>query len=160
MTELKRRYLGVLSLAGILVALDQLTKLWIIESVQRWETIPVIEGLFNIVHVRNRGAVFGFLNRPDIQWQTALFIGASVIATAVILLMVRQARPGERALLVSLGLVLGGAVGNLIDRIRFAEVVDFLDFYIGAWHWPAFNVADIGICLGAFGLVFAMYRQK
>ena len=100
------------------------------------------------MNIRNRGAAFGFLNRSDIEWQFWLFLLATLVAAVAIILLVRTAQE-QPWLFRALGLVMGGALGNLIDRIRFRAVVDFLDIYVGDWHWPAFNVADMAICVGA-----------
>ena len=109
---------------------------------------PVIDGLFNMVNIRNRGAAFGMLNRSDIDWQVWLFSAATILATVVILALIRKS--GQAPLLWSgFSLILGGAYGNLIDRLKEHAVTDFLDFYWGDLHWPAFNVADIAICVGA-----------
>lgn len=143
------RYRTLLGVAAGTLALDQLTKLWVMASLPYYGAVTVIPGYFDLVNIRNRGAAFGFLNRSDIEWQFWLFLAATLISAGVIFALARSAQRGEEALFWGLGLVLGGAFGNLIDRIRFRAVVDFLDFYIGAWHWPAFNVADIAICCGA-----------
>ncbi len=150
------RYALVSGLAALVIFLDQLSKWWVIQSLPLHESVPIIDGFFNLVHIYNRGAAFGFLNRSDIEWQFWLFLVATVIAVGAIFYLVRTSAP-SKMLFSALGLVLGGALGNLIDRIRYRAVVDFLDFYVGHWHWPAFNVADIAICLGAFGTCIAMY---
>ncbi len=139
----------------MVVFFDQLTKWLVLQKVSPQETITVVDGFFNIIHIYNRGAAFGFLNRSDIEWQFWLFLGATCIAVAAIYYLVRTAEYCV-LLFTALGLVLGGAIGNLIDRVRFRAVVDFLDFYVGAWHWPAFNVADIAICLGAVLTMLSM----
>lgn len=149
----------LLGIAAVAVVLDQLTKWWAMTSIPQHRSIAVIEGFFDLVNIRNRGAAFGFLNRSDIEWQFWLFLGATVVATGAIWGLVRNSRH-DPLLFTSLGLVLGGAIGNLIDRVRFRAVVDFLDFYVGDWHWPAFNVADIAICVGAFLACVAMYRAE
>ncbi len=150
------RYAIVSGIAALVIVLDQLTKWWVVKALPMHTSVPVIDGFFNLVHIYNRGAAFGFLNRSDIEWQFWLFMVATFISVLAIYYLVRTS-VYLSALFVALGLVLGGALGNLIDRIRFRAVVDFLDFYIGHWHWPAFNVADIAICLGAFGTCIAMY---
>lgn len=155
--RLALRYRILLGVAAVVVLLDQCTKWWAMTSIPQHRPITVIAGFFDLVNIRNRGAAFGFLNRSDIEWQFWLFLAATVIAAWAIVSLVRTARH-DPLLFVALGLVLGGALGNLIDRVRFRAVVDFLDFYLGIWHWPAFNVADIAICIGAFGACFAMYR--
>lgn len=147
-------------LAVAVVLLDQATKLWIQDHMVLFTTRPVIPGFFNIVHVLNRGAAFGFLNRSDIQWQTYFFFAATALAVTIIFHLLRMARDDDKLLITGLALILGGAVGNLIDRIKTGEVVDFLDFYWKGYHWPAFNVADIAIFLGSLGLLVAFYRFR
>ncbi len=148
-----KRLAIILSLGAAVTALDQLTKLLVIRTIPEHGQVTVIEGFFNLVNVRNRGAAFGFLNRSDIEWQFWLFLVATIMALGFIGYMARSAKACDTLLFIGLGAILGGAVGNLIDRIRFRAVIDFLDLYAGNWHWPAFNVADAAICVGA-GLVF------
>ena len=157
---MRRSFKIVLPLALLLVVLDQVVKTWIQHHMVLYTTKPVIPGFFNIVYVLNRGAAFGFLNRSDIQWQTYFFFAATALAVLIIFHLLRMARDADTLLILSLGSILGGAVGNLIDRIRTGEVVDFLDFYWKSYHWPAFNVADIAIFLGSFGLLVAFYRMR
>ena len=145
-------YRIALPIAALVVLLDQLTKLWIQEHMVLYTTRTVIPGFFNIVHVLNRGAAFGFLNRSDIQWQTYFFFAATALAVMIIFHLLRMARDDDKLLITGLGLILGGAVGNLIDRIRQGLVIDFFDFRI----WPVFNVADIAIVLGVAGMIFAI----
>lgn len=140
------RLLGGYALLALL--LDQLTKFWVLTAIPEHKSITVIPGLLDLVNIRNRGAAFGFLNSPDIDWQFWLFLPATLAAVVVIILLVRTAQE-QPWLFRALGLVMGGALGNLVDRIRFRAVVDFLDIYVGDWHWPAFNVADMAICIGA-----------
>ncbi len=153
------RYALVSGLAALIIFLDQLSKWWVVKNLPLHEAVPVLDGFFNLVHIYNRGAAFGFLNRSDIEWQFWLFLVATCVAVVAIGYLVRTSAP-SRLLFSALGLILGGALGNLIDRIRFRAVVDFLDFYVGTWHWPAFNVADIAICLGAFGTCIAMFMAE
>jgi signal peptidase II len=155
-----KSYRIALPIAVLVVILDQLTKLWIQDHMVLYTTRTVVPGFFNIVHVLNRGAAFGFLNRSDIQWQTYFFFAATALAVLIIFHLLRMARDDDKLLITGLGLILGGAVGNLIDRIKTGEVVDFLDFYWKSYHWPAFNVADIAIFLGSLGLVCAFYRLR
>ncbi len=148
------------SIAAIVVVLDQATKLWIQQHMVLYTSRVVIPDFFNIVYVLNRGAAFGFLNRSDINWQTYFFFAATALAVMIIAHLLRMARNDDKLLIVGLGGILGGAVGNLIDRIKTGEVVDFLDFYWKSYHWPAFNVADIAIFLGSLGLLVAFYRMR
>ena len=159
--DMTRRYRLIAALAGVVVALDQLTKLWIQQAIPVWEKgFSVIPGFFDIVHVLNRGAAFGFLNRHDIDWQRPFFVVVSILAVGLITLLARSKDDDGPFYVYGLGLILGGALGNLLDRVRLGVVVDFLDFYIGDLHWPAFNVADMGICLGAGALLVSFYQQR
>lgn len=159
--DMGRRYRAIALTAGAVLALDQLTKVWIQQTIPVWEKgFSVIPGFFDIVHILNRGAAFGFLNRTDIDWQRPFFIAVSLLAMGLIAGLARSKEDDGPFYIHGLGLILGGALGNLLDRIRLGVVVDFLDFYVGEWHWPAFNVADMGICLGAAGLLVSFYQQR
>lgn len=153
-------YKLALPVATAIILLDQMTKLWIQNHLVLYTTRTVFPGFFNLVHVLNRGAAFGFLNRSDIQWQTYFFFAATALAVLIIMHLLRMARDSDKLLIIGLGLILGGAIGNLIDRIKTGEVIDFLDFYWKSYHWPAFNVADIAIFLGSLGLLVAFYRLR
>lgn len=132
---------------GLIIVSDQLTKMWVLDSFTSHSS-PVIPGFFNLVLVRNTGAAFGMLSNLPPFWRQLLFI--SIAVTALIVMVFMQRRMGQENPLyaVSFGLISGGAIGNVIDRLRWGSVVDFLDFHIGSWHWPAFNVADSGITIG------------
>lgn len=156
---MRNRYIIIAAVTVLVTLADQITKAWVLLSIPPYTEIPVLKGFFSLVHVRNRGAAFGFLNRDDIAWQFWLFLGASILAAGVIITLAKHSRANEYAFFASLGLILGGAVGNLIDRIRYREVIDFLDFYIGSYHWPAFNVADIAICCGAALALILSWRR-
>jgi len=145
--------------AGIIIP-DQITKAVIQQRYVLWDTDPVIPGFFNLVHVLNKGAAFGFLNQPDTNWQIWFFVAVTIFAVGFIYYLLTTADHGDKFFIWGLGLVLGGALGNLIDRIRFGFVVDFLDFYVGPYHWPAFNVADIAISCGAFYVIISMYMKN
>lgn len=156
---IKGRYKYVGGLAALILALDQITKAAVAASIPLWSSETVIPGFFNLVHIVNKGSAFGFLNRTDIQWQRPFFIVASLAAIGIILKLLATTPRGKVVAFTGLGLILGGALGNLIDRILTGNVVDFLDFYYGSYHWPAFNVADIGISMGALALIFSFYRS-
>ncbi len=149
-----------MAVAGLVVLLDQLTKGWIIATMRLHDAYPVIDGFFNIIHVRNPGAAFGFLAGASPLFRSVFFLAVTVAAILLILHYLRQTRIEEISLVLSLALILAGAVGNLIDRIRFGEVVDFLDVYIGAHHWPAFNVADAAISTGASVLMILLLGRR
>ena len=159
--DMKRRYRLIGLAAAAVFVLDQLTKVWIQQAIPVWEKgFTVIPGFFDIVHVLNRGAAFGFLNRHDIDWQRPFFIVVSILAVGLIATLARSKDDDGPFYVYGLGLILGGALGNLVDRVRLGVVVDFLDFYVGEWHWPAFNVADMGICIGAGALLVSFYQQR
>ncbi|GAB6176594.1 signal peptidase II [Desulfobaculum senezii] len=145
---MRNRYAMALSIAGSVLILDQLTKLWVQATIPPWQGYAVIPGFFNMVHVLNKGAAFGFLDTDAIAWQTTLFITVALVAVGAIMYLLKTAHFTDKLSVSALGLILGGALGNLVDRVHLGAVVDFLDFHYKAWHWPAFNVADIGICLG------------
>ena len=152
------RHIVVFSVALVWLVLDQLTKAAVTAGIAVGHGFSVIDGCFNIVHVLNRGAAFGFLNSSETDWQFWLFLAAALVVTGVIVHIARTSAY-SRMLFFGLGSILGGAAGNLVDRVRSRAVTDFLDVYWGAWHWPAFNVADIAICLGVLLAGIVLLRQ-
>ena len=153
------RYYIIIGLATVLAGLDQLAKKAVLAHIGDGDIIQ-LTSFFSLVNVRNYGAAFGFLNDPSATWQFWLFFAVTVLALGIILYVAREAAAKDRFLFVSLGCILGGAAGNFIDRVRFRSVVDFLDFHLAGYHWPAFNIADICICLGAFGTALLMLRPS
>lgn len=154
-----RLQIGPMALAAGIVLLDQATKALVRVYLPPWEVLTLVPGFFNLVHVQNRGAAFGFLSQGQGMWQPLFFIFITIAAVAIILSLMWTGHRKDRLFQFSLGAVLGGAVGNLIDRVMFGVVTDFLDFYIGRMHWPAFNIADMAISIGAFLLLIAVYRK-
>ncbi len=149
-----------LAIAVLVILLDQLTKGWIITTMRLHEAFPVIDGFFNIIYVRNPGAAFGFLAGASSVFRSVFFLAVTLAAILLILHYLRQTKVEEISLQLSLALILAGAVGNLIDRVRFGEVVDFLDVYVGTYHWPAFNVADAAITTGAALLLILLLGKR
>lgn len=145
---MKRKYWVLLIVCLFIILLDQATKYSIQEQVPLHHRIEVIPGFFNLTHVRNPGGAFGILVGKRSGLGTVFFVGVSVIAIGSILFLIRRAREDEKTLTLSLSLVLAGAIGNLIDRLRYGEVIDFLEFYLSSFYWPAFNIADSAICIG------------
>jgi signal peptidase II len=140
-------------LAGAIVLLDRLTK-WLIEQrLPENHTIQIIPGFFRLTHVQNQGAAFGLFANSSFEWKVAMLVGFSVVALVIVSTLLW--RNSHTATITGLGLalILGGAIGNLWDRVLKGHVVDFLDFYVGSHHWPAFNVADSAIVVGALLLV-------
>jgi signal peptidase II len=148
----------LLWMAGVII-LDQLTKWWIISSFFLHESREVVPGFFNLTFVTNTGAAFGFLAGRETTLRQAFFIGVSLAALAALAFAYRHFREEGRLAVTALGLIAGGAVGNLIDRLRFGRVIDFLDVYVGSYHWPAFNVADAAITIGAGLLILSSFRS-
>jgi signal peptidase II len=152
-----RLWLRWLALSLALVIVDQLTKTWILARFRTGERLPVIDGLFDLVLAFNPGAAFSFLSSAS-GWQRYLFVALALGVSAVLVLFLR--RPGNFGLHLGLALILGGAIGNVIDRIHIGEVVDFLLVYHGTWSWPAFNVADSAITVGAGLLILDSFRAR
>jgi signal peptidase II len=141
-------------------ALDRFTK-WLIESsVSFTDTFRVIPGFFDIVHSENRGVAFGLFNDGASNWSTGLLSLFALIAVLVIAALLWNGARLERLSLAGLSLILGGAAGNLFDRIAWGRVTDFLEFYVGDYHWPTFNVADSAIVIGSGLLLIELLRAK
>jgi signal peptidase II len=135
-------------IAAAVIIVDQLTKLWIMTTFTLYGQKIIIPGFFNLVYVTNTGAAFGFLAGDKTWLRQVFFIGVALVALVVIVIAHRHLRKQSGFFVFALGLIGGGAIGNLIDRLRFGSVVDFLDFYLGSYHWPAFNAADSAITVG------------
>ncbi|HYH08506.1 MAG TPA: signal peptidase II [Thermoanaerobaculia bacterium] len=141
------------------IILDIWTKALVLARIDLYEAIPVIPNFFQLVHVRNTGAAFGIgANAASKLVPILLNVGAIAVFCVVVVYALRTAVT-DRLLQTGLHLILGGAIGNLVDRFRFGYVVDFLDVYVGNYHWPAFNVADSAICIG-IALLFLDMRKK
>ena len=148
-----------LILSAVVIILDLWTKHLVLKSIRLHEAIPVIPDFFQLVHVRNTGAAFGHgANASSKLVAILLNVGAIAVFCVVVVYAFRTAVT-DRLLQTGLHLILGGAIGNLVDRFRFGYVVDFLDVYIGTHHWPAFNVADSAICIGIALLFFDMRKK-
>ncbi len=145
---MKGRYARLLLVAGIVVLVDQISKEIILHFLPLYENLEIIPGFFSLTHIRNTGGAFGLLAGKATGLRTFFFLGVSAVAVAVLLYLHAKMAGGKGWVETAFALVLGGAVGNLIDRLRFGEVIDFLDFYMGSAHWPAFNVADSAISVG------------
>jgi signal peptidase II len=145
-------------LSALVLVIDQTTKRVVDTTLRLYESIPLLPS-FSLTYLRNQGAAFSFLSGAG-GWQRWFFIGLAVIASVLICFWIRQI-PNDRKLEASAwALVLGGALGNLIDRVLYGYVIDFLDVYYGEWHWPAFNVADSAITVGVIFLLLESLRSK
>jgi signal peptidase II len=153
----KRELMRWLSLAALIIVLDQISKLWISSHFMYGEGLRVM-GFFNLVLAHNTGAAFSFLNDAG-GWQRWMFSAIAIVAAVWIVRLLRQ-HAQQTLFCLALALVLGGALGNLIDRVAYGYVVDFLDFYWGNQHFPAFNVADSAITVGAALLLLDSFKKK
>ncbi len=149
----------VLVSGGVVLA-DQATKYLITKYLPLYEHIPVIEGFFNINHVLNPGGAFGLLATQSDGVRKFVFLFLSSIVAGFVLWLYRRTAATQVVLSYGLALIFGGAVGNLIDRFRIGKVLDFLDFYIGTSHWPAFNIADSAISIGMLILMYHVLLNK
>ncbi len=157
---MKKKYLILVSLSALIIAVDQLVKMYVHTHFQLGESAPIMQGFFNITYVRNFGAAFGFLNQAHPEFREIFFLTMPPVALLIILAILRGVKEEDTQQILALSSVFGGAVGNYIDRWRFRYVIDFLDF-----HWkenytyPAFNVADMAIVCGVFVLLILMYFE-
>lgn len=151
------RFASWLGLAGLVILLDQAGKLWVLGSFRLGESLPVT-GFFNLVLVFNSGAAFSFLAGAG-GWQRWFFIALALLISAWLVVMIRR-HVAERAAPLAFACVLGGALGNVVDRLRFGAVVDFLDFHLAGWHWPAFNIADAAISVGVALLLWQQLTHQ
>ncbi|MBM4298501.1 MAG: signal peptidase II [Deltaproteobacteria bacterium] len=143
-----------------IVVVDQVTKLIVDRSMPLYHSIPIVDGFFNLTYVRNAGAAFGLFAGSAEIFRRPFLITVSIVAIGFTFNMLRRLHEDEKGLVTALAFILGGAVGNLIDRVFYGEVIDFLDCYLGSYHWPAFNVADSFITIGVGLTIYCLYRHK
>jgi len=153
-----RRWIAYGSAAAVF-ALDRLTKLLVETHIGFEDTIRVIPGFFDLVRTENRGVAFGIFNDSTFEWRRALLVGAALVAVVVVSWLLRQPERLDRATYWGLTLVLGGALGNVYDRMVAGQVTDFLSFYLGDFVWPAFNAADSAVVVGSGLLLLDLIRS-
>jgi signal peptidase II len=142
------KYIRLIFVAALVVLTDQISKLVVLNTIPLYDSIAVIPGFFHLTHIQNPGGAFGLLAGQGAAVRSIVFFFASAVALTLILMFYRNTPGTHRWLATGFSLIFGGAVGNLIDRLRFGRVVDFLDFSIAGHHWPAFNVADSAVTVG------------
>lgn len=147
-------------LIAVIVAIDQLTKFVVDRSMPLHHSIPIIEGFFSLTYVRNTGAAFGIFAGSAEVFRRPFLILVSIFAIGFIVVLLRRLPETQKGLITALAFILGGAIGNLIDRGLYGEVIDFLDCYWGSYHWPAFNIADSFITIGVALTLFILIRAK
>jgi signal peptidase II len=153
----KLKNLRWLLVSFFIVAVDQMTKLAMASKFAVGE-LQSVTSFFNLVLVHNEGAAFSFLSDAG-GWQRGLFSGISIGVTIGLILWLTFMDAQKRLEAIALTCIMGGAIGNVFDRLTLGYVIDFLDFHLGTWHWPAFNVADMSICLGAFLLFICLWKK-
>ncbi|MBZ5533894.1 MAG: signal peptidase II [Acidobacteriia bacterium] len=144
-------------IATVVVGTDQITKWAIAQKIMLHDSVDVVPGLFRLTHVQNQGAAFGLFSDSPSEWKIAMLIMFSIAALAVVSALLWKNGNAMNTTAIALSLVFGGALGNLWDRVASGRVIDFLDFYLGSHHWPAFNVADSAIVIGALLLLSEIF---
>jgi signal peptidase II len=157
---MSRKFVILLTVLVLGVALDQVSKILVLRLMPLGSQIPVVDGFFNLVHVHNKGAAFGLLGHLSADFTRLFFICAVSLVLAVVGYLWWRAPQDDWPAGLGYSLIMAGAVGNLIDRVRLGAVVDFLDFYWGRYHWPAFNVADSLVCVGAGLLIWVILTEE
>ena len=155
-----RKWAILISLLVAGLALDLASKLLVLHYLPLGGQVPVIPGFFNLVHVHNTGAAFGLLANWGVAFARLFFVGTTALVLAVVGYLWWRLPEDRWQAALGYSLIMVGALGNLVDRVRLGEVVDFLDVYWGRYHWPAFNVADSLVCLGAGVLVWVILTEE
>lgn len=148
------------AVAALVVVLDQASKLWATEALRGHPPVTVVEDFFHLVYHRNTGGVFGLFSGSPSGLRITLFVIVTLAALGFVVYLIREWGRESRSALVALSLVAGGALGNLIDRIAYGEVIDFIDWHWHGHHWPAFNVADSAITVGTAILLFSVFFSR
>lgn len=158
---MNKKYLYLIIITCLVVALDQITKMYITMNFRLHESYPVIKDIFHITYVRNTGAAFGIFRDANVVFRTLFFLSLPPIAMVVIFFLLKSSPDKDFIQNTALSMVFAGALGNYIDRIRFQYVIDFLDFhYKNVWSYPAFNVADMSIVCGVILLFYFMIKDE
>jgi signal peptidase II len=140
--------------------LDRLTKLAVVEKIQLFDSVTVVKGFFDLTNVQNTGAAFSLFAQADDGFRVPLLVASSVAAILLLLYFLRKVDPRETLVIVALAMILGGALGNLTDRLLYGYVIDFINWHIGEHYWPAFNIADSGITVGVCILGIEIVLRK
>ena len=157
---LNNKYIKLAVIAGGVIILDQVSKEIVLRTIPLNTMIPVIDGFFNLTHIYNPGGAFGLMANLSPTLRSIIFLFISSLAVGLIFYFYKKTPRQYVWLAAAFALIFGGAIGNLIDRIRFGMVIDFLDLYVGNHHWPAFNVADSAISIGIGIFLFHILFKK
>ncbi len=144
-------------IATLIVTLDRMTKFLVADRISLHDSVDVLPGMFRLTHVQNQGAAFGLFAESPSEWKVKILILFSLAALGVVSTLLWKNGNALNATAIALSLVFGGALGNLWDRVASGRVIDFLDFYMGSHHWPAFNIADSAIVVGALLLLAEIF---
>lgn len=156
---MRNRYFYLFLASNVLIILDQYTKMWVTTNIPQGHFLMVIDNWFALTHIRNPGVAFGLFAEGPSVFKTYLFVGFSIIAIIAILVVFHRTPRDNKTVLIALVLIFSGAIGNLIDRILYHEVIDFLDIFYNHYHWPAFNVADSCITFGVALMFLDLIRS-
>ena len=154
---MKNKYVLLFFVSGVLIVMDQYTKLMVSLHIPLNYSVKVVEGFFNFTHIRNSGVAFGLFASQQSEYKALMFIAISTIAIIAILVIFHQTPKEKKMVQTGLILIFSGAIGNLIDRILHGEVIDFVDFFINRHHFPAFNIADSCITVGVIMMVIDLF---
>lgn len=160
MTTLPSRYSLLLVVSLVIVVVDQATKVFIMYTMRLHESIPVIPGYFHLTYIRNPGAAFGILASSSSAFRLVFFVFTAMIALGLLGIIFFRLHPQDLWGQLTISSIFGGAIGNLLDRLRIGEVIDFLDVSVNGYHWPAFNVADSAISIGVVSLLILFAVEK
>ena len=160
MSTTARRY-GVLAFVVLsIIVVDQITKAYIDGSMYLHQSISIIPGYFNLTYIRNPGAAFGIMGTTSGGFRLVFFFITSILAMGLLITIFLRLDPHDWWGQLTIASIFGGAIGNFIDRLQYGEVIDFLDFYVNGYHWPAFNVADSAISVGVISLLLLLAFEK
>ena len=157
---LKNKYAALTISAGLVICVDQITKILILNYLPLYDAVHIIPGFLDITHLQNPGVAFGLFSGNSSNIQQIVLMSASLVAVCVVFYFFNQTKNEYRFMQLGFALIFGGAIGNFIDRIRMGRVVDFIDVYIGNLHWPAFNVADSAISVGVAIFIYHMVFKR
>ncbi len=160
-----RKYMILIILSLLVVAIDQIAKIYIHTNFELGDTVSVINNYFNITYVRNTGAAFGIFSDSQQMFRHVFFLSIPVVAVAVIIFFIYGLPESELAQIISLSLISGGAIGNYVDRIQYSYVIDFLDVHVrNVYSWPVFNIADsaivVGVCVLSVLMILEYFEER
>ncbi len=160
LSKIDAKYRKLACVGGLIIIIDQITKAVILSFIPLYRSIAVVPGFFSLTHIQNPGGAFGFMSNQSSSLLNIIFLFVASLAICLVFYFYINTPKKYNLLATGFALIFGGAIGNMIDRIRFGKVVDFLDFYIGDFHWPAFNVADSAITVGIVIFLFHLLFKK